>query len=522
MPAVPKAPAADPKAQYGGKLQIGSDRPIQTLLSYPDSSSNPGVYLTKLMYEPLLWKYMETYPKDYRDISYVIPLLAESWEQKDPMTYVFKIRQGVKWHDGAEFTAEDPAWAYEHLRDPKNAFPTRSNIASLDTAKVIDKYTLELKSKTPDYRFLDSLTSEKTSIWPKHVVADGKGDLNQQPVGTGPYKFKAWTPKVEISYARNDAYYGARPYLDEMRYVTNLDRAALTAAFITKQSDVLQLPDKAQADAIAKQSPDAQLTGYVRLRENSMFMKLDRPPFNDLRVRQALHLTLDKQAMNDILAFGLGVANPPGINGRRGDWAISQEELLKMPGYRQPKAQDLAEAKRLLAEAGFPNGLKFALRADAQNSTNPIAAQVVAEQLNKAGNDVKIDIMERAAFRKAYNEGDYDAVMESGADWDPTPYWFDSLHSAGSENKGPIADPELDALILDHLKSFDAKKQKETAENIQRLLLKKLWVIPSITFSSFTAMQPYLHGWTINYGGSPSSEQWYYVWVDKDKLPPGR
>ena len=520
--AVLKLPDHDPKAQYGGKLQIGSDRPVESLLSYPDASSNPGVYLTKIMYEPLLWMHMDTFPKDYRDNYFVAPLLAESWELKDPTTYVFKIRQGVKWHDGEEFTAEDPAWSYDHLRDPKNTFPTRSFIDGLATSRVIDKYTLELKSKLPDNRFLTSLANERVSIWPKHVVAGGKGDLTKQPVGTGPYKFKAWTSKVEISYARNEQYWGKRPYLDEMRYVTNLDRAAVTAAFITKQSDVMQLPDKAQADAIARQAPDAVLTGYVRLREVSMFMKLDKPPFNDIRVRKALHLALDRKSQNDTLSFGLGIANPPGINGRRIDWAIPQEELLKLPGYRQPKDQDIAEAKKLLAEAGFGSGLKFTLRADSRHSTGPKQAEYLAEDLKAAGFDIKLEIMERAAFRKAFSEGDYEAVVETGSDWDPTEYWFNTLLSTGSENKAPINDKELDGLIEANIQAVDTAKQKQTAQALQRLLLDKLYLIPTITYSSFTAFQPYLHGWTINFGGSPSTEQWYYVWVEKDKLPPGR
>ncbi len=515
------AAPAEPKPQSGGKVQIATDRPIQQLLLYEDSSSDPSVYL-QMVYEPLVRLNLEPYPKDWRDHLRVIPHLAESWQQTDPTTYVFKIRKGVKWHDGVDFTAEDVVWSYEFLRDPQKNHPTRSFIAGLATVRALDPLTLEVKSQVPDYRFLNSLADLcRVCILPRHVYAAG-GDVGKTPVGTGPYKLKAWTPKVEITHVRNDTYWGDRPYLDEIRHVTNLDRAGVTAAFIAKQSDLIQLPDKPQAEAIARAVPDATMEGFVRDLVVAIFMKLDRPPFNDIRVRKAVHLVFDRQGMNDILWAGLGAVNPPSLNGRRADWAVPQEELLKLPGYRSSKDQDIAEAKRLLTEAGYASGLKFTMRVDARHSTAPSQAQVLAEQLNKAGIDAKLDVMERGAFRKALADGEFDMILETEADWDPTLTWLENYSTGGSTNRMPISDPALDALVQEHLQSLDPAKHKETALKIQRLLMDKLYTIPTLAPTSFSARQPWIHGWATNYGGGPRPVQWYTIWVEKEKLPPGR
>src|SRR5205823_6624263 len=148
-------------------------------------------------------------------------------------------------------------------------------------------------------------------------------------------------------------------------------------------------------------NPDSRAETFPQNNSYSVFTHVDRPPFSDIRVRRALHLAIDRQAMVSTITFGQGIINPPGLNGaRKGGWTLPQDGLLKLPGYRQPKTQDLAEAKRLLAEAGHPNGLRAKLSYNTSITQSPALAEVLTNQLGAAGINLTLQPMEDASYRK--------------------------------------------------------------------------------------------------------------------------
>jgi len=226
--------------------------------------------------------------------------------------------------------------------------------------------------------------------------------------------------------------------------------------------------------------------------------------------------------MVDTLTFGLGNANPPGMNGaRKGGWAISQEELLKLPGYRQPKESDIAEARRLLAEAGHGGGLRAAFAYNSGFTRFPGEAQVVSAQLAKAGIQLTLDPKETAVARKMEQDGDYTMTFAQ-FDYDPEPDWSNWLHSKGGLAKSGIKDAELDRLIDEQYRELDETKRKKMWTDIQRLLLDKLYVIPLVTQVGFIAYQPYVHGWGDNRAGQAVNHTWDNTWLEVGKLPLGR
>ena len=537
-PAPPPAPAAppdtaaatasagqpaEPQPQRGGAFHLATARNIPHLYLWENPSNNVQASL-HMGYDTLVdldYRPFEDWRTHYR----VVPSLAEKWELQSPTSYLFQLRAGVRWHDGTPLTARDIAWAYDYLRDPKYGFVGRRSVEDIQQATALDDRTLQITTRTPQVNFLPGLSDNSASILARHVHERGD-NLRQVAVGTGPFKLESYDREKGLVYVRNDDYWGSpQPYLDRIRLFTGLDRAAMTAAFFAKQNDMMKLADKPQLDPILRTVPDARYQAFLRDSEAPISLKLDRPPFNDMRVRQAIHLALDRQAMITALTYGTGLANPPGMNGGRTGWVIPQEELKTLPGWRQPKDQDRAEAKRLLAEAGYSpqaGGLTFEIMMDRLHSDAPVQAEVIAAQLREVGVNVKIGLLEQGVYEKRRAEGDFEAWMGGIARFAAEREWNEFYRSGGRLNQSPIADPELDRLIEAQNQEFDVAKRQKLWIDLQRLMLKNLYNIPTITFTNYQVWQPWAGGWVDNFAGQAHNMDWGQTWLDLAKVPPGR
>lgn len=484
-------------------------------ISTANSATVSGTYETLLRYD---------YSGDFRDELKVLPAIAEKWERKDDTTYLFTLRRGVKFHDGSDVTGEDVVWSINYLRDPANKFRRAPVLSTLDQIELVDPYTVKMTSKGPSPGFIDRITDRQPIVLSKKAFDRGV-DFEKEPIGTGPFKVGTWDRRSGATLTKNTAYWDSgKPYLEKVQLFYNFDFAQMIAAFTAKKADVVKVSNKAEFDQIQALTPDAVPDPFSQNNSVSLMLKLDRPPFNDVRVRRAMHLALDRQEMIDTLSFGLGAMDPPGMNGGRGGgWAISQEELAKLPGYRRPKEQDLAEAKRLLAEAGHPNGFKFALQYNATGVTRRASeAQVLAAQLAKVGIQAELAPKEDAIARKAELDGDF-AVTLSNFTYDPdSEAWLFWLHSKQAKARSGIDDRELDALIDAQALELDQAKRKGMWIAIQRLLLDKLYVVPMVTHKGFVALQSYVHGWGDNRGGQAVNQSWHETWLEPGKVPAGR
>ena len=527
-PAAPSAPApadqpaqpSGPQPQQGGIFYLAAARAIPHLYLWDNESSNVQASL-HMAYDTLVELDFKAFD-DWRTHFRVVPSLAEKWEMKNPTTYLFQVRQGVKWHDGTPFTARDVAWAYEFLRDPAHKFSGRRSLEDVEQITAPDDRTLQITTKSPQVNFLVGLTDNNTSIMARHVHERGD-NMRQVAIGTGPFKLESYDREKGFVYVRNEDYWNKpQPYLDKLRIFTGLDRSAQTAAFTARQNDVIKTTDKPQADPLLRAVADAKHLTFLRDTEQSIAMKLDKPPFNDLRVRQAVHLAIDRQALINTLTFGTGLAHPPGMNGGRTGWVIPQEELKALPGWRQPKEQDRAEAKRLLAEAGYAGGLSFEMKVDKSHTVAAPQAEVVAAQLREIGVNVKLSVLESGVHEKAIAEGDFDAYLDSFARFSPEKEWNEYFRSGGRLNRFPINDRELDRLIEAQNTEFDEAKRKQMWIDLQRVMLKNLFVIPTIIYTNYLIWQPWVNGWVDNFAGQASNVDWGQTWLDVAKVPPGR
>ncbi|MSQ26702.1 MAG: ABC transporter substrate-binding protein [Dehalococcoidia bacterium] len=517
---LPGVPAATPggQPQYGGTFYLTTNTAPNS--QHPHSDPTLGNFITNAPIYETLVKY--DWSGDYRDQYKILPWLAEKWERTDPVTYLFHLRKGVKFHDGSDMTAADVVWSLEYLRDPANRFRFSALLVDLDKISADDPYTIRMTTKGPSAAFLDNLADRYVVVLSKQAFDKGM-NLEKESNGTGGFKIQTWDRQKGATLVKNPQYWTpGRPYLDKIQFFYGFDAAAAIAAFAARKNDVVKVGDKAQYDAIKATSPDAVGESFPQTISDHVFPKVDVPPFNDPRVRKAMHLAIDRGEMLSTLSYGLGTLNPPGMNGaRKGGWSIAQEELKQLPGYRLPKDADLAEARRLLAEAGHAGGLKATMMYDAGFTRYPGEAQMVVSHLAKVGIQLTLDPRETATAQKAIRDGDY-AMTFAQFQYPAETDWSSLLHSKGSQAKSGIKDPELDRLIEQPYRELDVEKRKQNWIAVQRYLLDKLYVIPLITQVGFLATQPYVHGWGDNRAGQAVNQSFESTWFDTGKAPSER
>ncbi len=515
-PAAPGQPAPSPAVaapKRGGIIAYAQRAVLQTLHPWKGDITITRAFSG--VYEPLL-RMDHREGVDFRRERELKPGLAERWENVDPTTFVFHLRKNVKWHDGKPFTADDVVYSLETWTDAAKAPEPRRSVGGLvATVEATDPFTVKVTTKRVSADFLGMFAFQRNVfIGPKHVE-----DLAKTVVGTGPFKVVKATPTSVIIVERNpDFYLPERPYLDGGKVFVGMEEQQQQAAFIAKELDLINLGDQAQFDALKKQVPEAKTPPYLQPNGYSLYPRQDRPPFNDLRVRKALHLAIDRQGLIKTATFGAGGINPPGGLGLHA-FSIPQEELLKLPGYRQPKDADIAEAKRLLAEAGYPQGFKFGIQSPRDAVGTPALVEATAHQLKAAGIDAEVLLQERAVFLENQRNGDFDAWLNVIHSDPPSEGLQAFYHSKGTLNKGGINDAELDALIDEQDRTLDRKRAGELNQRIQRIVLEKLYTIPAVELPAFAFWHPWLRDYPLSYSAQPYIPQWEGTWVDTDKAP---
>ena len=503
---------ADAAPRQGGVLQVAYWAPPRTLDYCRDASAFAAQAWIPI-YEGLLS--VDYKPgEDFRREMKVIPYLAERWEQPDDSTYIFHLRQGVKWHDGKSLTADDVVFSLDYIRDKNNACQQRGHLGGVKSVEKMDALTVKITTDGPVAPLVENLAQREIVIFPKHVYDAGKLFKDASTVvGTGPMRLKSFDRNEKIVYAAFQNYWKGRPYLDGIVAYFVPEPQSRLAGFIAKRLDLLRVADKAQNDAAVAQVPGAVGEGFSSSNGYSIYMRVDRPPFDDVRVRRAIHLALNRYDMVKALSFGVGKILPPAVSAIS-SWAIPEDELLKLPGYRVPKDKDIAEAKKLLKDAGYGGGLTFSIQA-VSVWQDPRVAEVAARQLKEVGITVKLDFIEAGQYFANQRKGDFQAQI-SGV----TPGYVDAslqqyYYSKGGGNAARIADPELDRMIDLQRRTLDKEKRKKVVRQIQEYLLEKMYVVPTVEFGFYWITHPYLH----NLVNSRSTTLQFYraadLWLDE-------
>jgi len=414
------------------------------------------------------------------------PDLAESWTQTSDTTYVFKLRKGVRWHNkppvnGRELTADDIKYTYERFLSIAGN-PNKPVLEYVDKIEAVDKHTVKFTLKEPNAWFLDLLASTSTWIVAKECV-EKFGDLKkvESVVGTGPWMLERWEPNVKLSYVRNPNYYfPGLPYADAVELLIDKDPASRLATWLAGKTDFG--PEYQQAvrwlDApIARQrKPGLQTAEYTWFTSGATGFKLATPPFGDIRVRRALARASNLAEVFESLAFSQGRWTPnPAVPAAFADWSIPIDQLG--PEGRKLYEFNTAEAKKLLAEAGLPNGFKTTVEAAATvyGPDYDDFVQITLKNWAAAGIQGDLKQKEYGAFITSTIFGKFDGMFLGlrGAWADPEAYFYRWYMPGQALNVWGVNDPKLTEMIRLQRRTFDVPKRKQIVFDIQRYLAEQ-------------------------------------------------
>lgn len=395
----------------------------------------------------------------------VVPDLAESWEIPDNLTYIFHLRKGVKFHNGREMVASDVKYSLERVLDPKTASPGASYIAPIERIDIVDQYTVKLTLSSPLASLLDALTSNNISIVPREVV-EKEGNLQRVAVGTGPYMLKEWVVDNSMTLERNPDYFEkGYPVSETIIFRVIPEQASLYAGVRSGSIDVATINDGA---VVRQASADKSV---VVLNKPGMNVRVfafnnKRAPFDDVRVRQAIALTLDRSEILTMAEYGMGSATGP-IPISASEWAIAPDKLPL-------GTVDHAKAKALLAEAGYPNGFSFDIVCSATYEGGLDVAQVVQNELKSIGLTANLDVVEWGNYIDRWVKRDFDTMIElRGGSSEPDRFLYRSLHSTGGVNNFQFEDSETDRLLELGREQTDPAQRKATYDKLQQVLSEK-------------------------------------------------
>ena len=447
---------------------------------YEDSSGS-ALGRTGLSYNQLL----EVNPLNAPEI---IGDLAESWELgDDKRSFIFKLRKGVKWTDGEDFTADDVIFSFALATEEGATRPFTSSLKNyVKRVEKIDQHTVRIHQTNPSLSFLAFLAQDFVKMLPKHHLESGEVNLAVfgNSVGTGPFMDVDFQSAVSHTVERNPGYFKeGRPHFDGIKTFIIGDKGTEIAAFKSERVLMSQSAvGKLSLDDVVKLEEDAAFMSRFGIHYlpgsggDHLIVNAEVEPFSDPRVRRALFLALHRQPL--VEGFGLGKFTIGKPMSPENPYSLSDEEVLQYPGYRELNGKkhpdDIAEAKRLLAEAGFPDGKGFKAVLVAPISGNyPDVAQVIKEQLtNTLGVEIDVRALEIQAFLSTIRGPDFQMsnAGHSPDTYDPD-FRFQRLYTDHQRNWSRGFDPEVVELWKKQQVETDFEKRREIAYEMQRKVI---------------------------------------------------
>ena len=513
-----KAPEANPKS--GGTLRVSHTSSVVHFDMQQAGSSTYG-WLLHPKFDNLV-----RFDPFSPGLSVLVPELSTSWKvSSDGKTYTFTLREGVKWHDGTSLTAEDVKATYDRVRNPpaevlsvnKELFESVTNI------RVVDPMTVEFTLSGPRGLFAKILAVPKNAVMQKKVLEANSFDLKKtrNAPGTGPWIMKDIEVGEFFKYEKNPNYWNPNlPYLDEFIVRVFGWGPPTGAAFLAGQADVALGLDPQTWDKLVD-DPEKTVARFPGTSPQHIVLNTTRAPFNDARVRRAVHLALDypsiRKSAREVNEFG-----PAG-------WLLAGDDLHSeywasvgnQKGWRKPTADDVAEAKKLLADAGYAGGIKdltFRGRDEAGSVVVLSTTQGLMRQV--LGVEAKLVLDVTAVHYEQIGKGDFD-LAETGAG-QPMPFvhflWTDLFGTDGPRNWSGYSSAEFDALLQKILAERDDAILKDLIVNQGMAILDRdvpvlMWGHEWIPFGFLSKVKGLgiKQGNTTDFGGRV---KWDTVWLD--------
>jgi peptide/nickel transport system substrate-binding protein len=401
--------------------------------------------------------------------------LAESWQvSPDGLTWTFKLRDNVKFHDGQEMTSADVKFTFDRLFEKS---PGKSDFIAVDKVEPVGKHSVKFVTKEPFAGLLAALGG----FWGFIINEAGvkkHGDLNKAAVGTGPFMLDDWKVEQQMTLKKNPSYFKkGLPYVDQVLLRVIPDEANIVAALRTGQIHHAFIEDNKNFNLL---KDEKALTGYRSSRLGYDFLNINasRGPLKDVRVRQAISWAVDRSQVLRVAASGFGRLTAPATAPMK-QWHLPEEQWMK---FYKP---DVERARKLMAEAGQSGGFTVKLGVIPTFPTMVSGAPVIAAHLKRIGINAEIENVEYAVWIKRWLAKDFDLTMNTTPGYaDPDTAFFRALHSTKGQNWNSWSVPDLDALMEEGRRTMDPKKRKEIYDRVQIMILENvphLWLFSADT-----------------------------------------
>jgi peptide/nickel transport system substrate-binding protein len=411
------------------------------------------------------------------------PVLAESWApNKDGTVWTFKLRKGVKFHNGKTMTADDVVASFDRIADPdngSNALSALTGVLSKGGTRKVDDHTVEfhLDAANGGFPYMVSTDNYNAVILP----ADYAGDFEQNMIGTGPFKLEKYTPKVGASFVRNTDYWGEKALPDRIELSFYADYQPQILALQGGQIDIIQQIPVLQGVGLLN-DPNFDIISTPSTAHQQVHMRTDLDPFKDKRVRRAIALCLDRPKLVQGLMKGrakIGNDSPFAAAYPSTDSSVPQRE------------KNIAEAKELMAAAGM-NGFETTLTTEKYLEI-PDYAVLIQNAVKEIGGNIKVNVLDQGAYygdavpgKSPWLDSDM-GITDYGHRGVPNVFLSAPLRSDGTWNSAHFKNAEYDTLVNSYIASLDLESQRASAGKIQTLLLDETPLLFTYFYDFLTA-----------------------------------
>jgi peptide/nickel transport system substrate-binding protein len=514
--------AATPAAaqKRGGTLRLyhNDNPPSASLLEESTIASvTPfsAVFNNLVMFDPA---------KVHESIDTVIPDLAESWSWDATNTKLtFKLRQGVKWHDGMPFTAKDVQCTWRMLigkseaqdfhRNPRKVWYSKLNDVSINGDY---EATFELSEPQPSLPVL--LASAFSAVYPCHVP---QAIMRTKPVGTGPFKFVEFKRGTSIRLVRNPDYWKKdRPYLDEITFRMVDSRATRLLGFVTGEFDITFPSDVSVPlmKDIKAQAPNAICQMIPTGTQINLMVNRVNPPFDNPEIRKAMSLALDRKPYNTILMEGLALTGGAMLPKPVGEWGMPPDMVVQLAGYGADTAGNIAQAQGIMQKLGYSDAKPLAIKIQTRNlPTYREPAVILADQLKKIYINGELDILETPQWYARLARKDYTIGLNvTGVSVDdPDGNLVENYSCKSERNYTQYCNADVDRLLAAQSRELDKDKRRQIVWEIERLLVDDAARPIILSSVAVNCWQPYVRNYTPHDNSQYNSLRFEDVWLDK-------
>ena len=435
-----------------------------------------------------------------------IPDLAESWEfSDDGLTLTFHLREGVKWHDGEDFTADDVVYTFETIK-ANSSYHLSPNLQGVESFEKVDDYTVAMHLTEADVSLVGYIAWYGSFIMPEHIFNNGQtweeNEANTtSPVGTGPFIFDSYQAGVATTLVKNPNYWEGEPKLDRLIYQIIPDTTTAVQALINGEIDYLEAVPAAEVQTL-EATDGITLMNNIYPSPYYIAFNFNEEAVQDVAVRKAVAMCIDRESISQKVYAGImqpEYAFYPTIS-----WASNQEDIA--PAF------DTAAAEQVLIDAGYTknaDGYYVSLPIDCFESANcPDVAKLLQADCAKAGIELVINVMEYNAWNdKVAIQKNFVVEMQGGFQGPDPAALASRVGTNGSMNQSSYSNAEVDALFAEAIKTDDQAARTELYQQVQTILSEELPIVPIVQYAAYDA-------WGSNVTNTPNEGTGKWGWAE--------